>query len=158
MCPRSFLLSIAPLIASLAGICVAEEEVSQFKAWGSAGPEFAPLAADWKEVPGEPRKRELPKVSDKDTAQGFLLFQRRPEEEVFQDTVPAWHELGAKLQTFGAQGQYLPLTFSLHALTDLKNCTVTLGDWKGADGTIPKSHIDIRVMRSIRSKENYNGN
>jgi hypothetical protein len=147
------------VIASSIAICTAQDEVPQFKVWGSKGPEFAPVPDGWAQVPGEPRKRELPKLTDKDQAQGFLVFQRRPEEEVFEDTVPAWHEVGAKLQTFAAQGQYVPLTFSVHALEDLKDCAVTLGDWKGPDGELfPKSHVDVRVMRSIRSKANYTGN
>lgn len=156
-----FTLFLSLLITSccLARSYAGEEEVPQFKVWGAAGPEFAPLPAGWAEVPGEPRKRELPKPSDSQTAQGFLVFQRRPEEEVYPDTVPAWHELGAKLQTFGAQGQYLPLTFSIHALDDLKNCQLTLGDWKGANGELfPKSHVDVRIMRPIRSRQNYTGN
>src|SRR5260221_7531702 len=129
-----YLLNLLAVIACAAASCAAQDEVPQFKVWGSSGPEYAPLPAGWTEVPGEPRKRDVPKISDKDQAQGFLVFQRRPEEEVFQDSVPAWHELGAKLQTFAAQGQYVPLTFAIHALDDLKNCAVVIGDWKGPAG------------------------
>lgn len=135
---------------------MAEDAPAQFKAWGTRGPGLPPPPGGWTEVPGVSGGGAQAQPTDADRARGFVLFQRKAFEEIFPDSVPAAHETGVTLKTFAAQGQYEPLTFALFALEDLKNGKVTVGELKNAGGaSIPASHVDVRIVRCIRSKVAY---
>jgi hypothetical protein len=134
----------------------ADEVPSQFQAWGSRGPGLPPLPAGWTEARGETRVRTPPEPTKEEAARGFILFQRPAFEPIYHDTVPAAFERGAKLRAFATQGQYVPLTFAMHALAPLKSVKVTAGALKTKDGeAIPASHIDVRLVMPVRSAVSY---
>src|ERR1700722_15859600 len=108
------ILSAVIIVAACAGLSAAEDLPPQFAAWGSRGPEYPAAPPGWTEVPAEPRRRELPTPTAADTGRGFIVFQRRPFEAIYHDTVPAAFEVGAKLQAFVAPEQYEPLTIGLY--------------------------------------------
>ncbi|MCY3019184.1 MAG: DUF6067 family protein [Planctomycetota bacterium] len=153
------LLNRSLLLASLmfAWSAIAGEEVpSQFQAWGSRGPGLAPVPAGWTEVRAEPRVRSAPDPTQDEVANGFMVFERRPFEPIYLDTVPATFERDVRLQAFAAQGQYEPLSFAVYALTPLKNVQVTAGGLKTKQGgSIPASHLDVRLVMPVRSAVSY---
>ncbi|MBI3831689.1 MAG: hypothetical protein HY291_19365 [Planctomycetes bacterium] len=141
---------------SMSALAAAEDAPAQFKAWGTRGPGLPPLPAGWTEVPAASNKGAQAQPTETDRARGFVLFQRRAFEELYPDSVPAPHETGVALKAFAAQGQYEPLTFALYALEDLKGCKVSVGALKNEGGaSIPASHVDVRIVRCIRSKAAY---
>jgi hypothetical protein len=141
----------ALLIFTCTGLLAAEDVPAQFAAWGTRGPEYPAAPPGYTEVPAEPRHRNPPTPTAEDTARGFVLFQRRPFETIYHDTVPAAFEVGAKLQAFAAQGQYEPLTLALYGLEDLASVSATVDACRGKDGaSISTNQIEIRVVRPVR--------
>ena len=146
-----FRLSALVLAATCAGVVCAEELPPQFAAWGTCGPVLPAAPPGWTNVPAEPRRREPPTPAPEDTARGFIVFQRRPFEPIYHDTVPAPFEIGAKLQAFAAPGQYEPLTIGLYALEQNAQVIVTATDCRSKNGAvITANQIDFRLVRSVR--------
>jgi hypothetical protein len=149
-------LSITAVLAIKMAVATGEESLPQFKAWGTVGHELAPVQPGWVEVPSEPRHRSEPVLTEEEAANGFMVFQRRPFEPIYHDTVSAAFERGVVLQAIAAQGEYEPLTFAIHARKAQKGLRVTCEGLKTRQGAqIPASYFDIRLVRSVRCAVKY---
>ena len=54
---------------------------------------------------------------------GYILFSRNYSEMIFHNSVPTEKD-GLKCVSFGSPGEYIPLTFSVYPLKDLRSAKV----------------------------------
>jgi len=109
--------------------------------------------AKWKRIE-HIETRPLPEPSELDRARGYMVYARHYLEVIYPNTTPRKEELNPTLRIFAAQGEYEPVTFTVYPLRDLKSCTVSATELKGA-GVIPQSNIEIRSVRYMLARPNY---
>jgi hypothetical protein len=101
----------------------------------------------WPEVQDEAQK---PKTvfTDEEQRRGYVVFGRPYVQQVFYYTVPAAEERIGELSAFAAQGQYEPITFSVHALKELKEVKAEVSALAGPGGSaLAPQSFDVRVVR-----------
>ena len=132
----------------------------QFLVWGKKGPGYDYFAAlkapaEFKEISPETNTADpaLEGQMAKDAeAMGYLLFPKHHLEQVFPSTAPFLPELGRPMRQFSTPGQYVPMTFCVRALRDLRGVCVSADPMRsGNGGVIPANHIDVRTMKCILS-------
>ena len=85
-----------------------------------------------------------PQLNETQKKQGYVVFTRPMEEDIFPDTKPVNDEMTDFISTSGAAGTVEPLTFALRAYKDFGYMTVTAGDFKTDDGKmIPATAIQV---------------
>ena len=109
----------------------------------------------WKEVPREDRN-PAPQWSEAEKARGFACYTRPWADPIWPRHVPLQHEIDAPVRAFAAPGEYEPLTFALHALKPLERVEITLSAFTNATTVIPREACDLRVVRAMYVRPNYN--
>jgi hypothetical protein len=112
------------------------------------------VAAKWKETK-HTEDRALPDFSPADRRRGYALFARHWSEVIYPNTAPRTEELTPLLKTFASLGEYEPVTFTVHPLTDLHRCQVTASALRCGSAAIPSSALDIRSVRYMLVRPNY---
>ncbi|GEM_PF-3433534 len=84
-----------------------------------------------------------------ETARGYVVYAKSYLSEVYPRTTPQLSQVTASLSGFSARGEIEPITFSIYALEDLSDVSVSVSDLKGPDGSTISSHnLDVRAVRS----------
>ncbi len=113
----------------------------------------------WREAP-PPGTAPEPRWTEKQRQDGLALFARPWVEPVWPDHLPLAHELDAPVRAFAAQGEYEPLTFTLHPLKDFSEISLTVGELRctagGQQYSIAGDQLDIRFVRYMFVRPNYN--
>lgn len=112
------------------------------------------VAQKWKETK-HVEDQPLPAFSQADRQRGYVLFARHWSEVIYPNTAPRPGELNPVLKLFASLGEYEPVTFTVHPLTDLHGCRVTAGDLRCDTAVIPRTALDIRAVRFMRVRPNY---
>lgn len=73
-------------------------------------------------------------ATSSDRARGFILWHRNPFRYVYPDSAPAPSDVTAGISVRMAQDEYEPATFSLYALRDLGDVTISVSALTGDDG------------------------
>ena len=115
--------------------------------------------AKWKNTP-RPNTTPEPQWTEKQKRDGLAVYTRPWAEPVWPDHFPRQHELDAPVRAFASQGEYEPLTFTLHPLTSFSNVTFGIaGGLVTTAGTqrarIPAEAIDVRFVRYMNVRPNY---
>lgn len=115
--------------------------------------------AKWKERP-KPCTLPEPKWNEKQREDGIAVFSRPWNEPVWPDHLPQQHELDAPVRAFASQDEYEPLTFTLHALKNFNNISVSIKELihtsSSAKPYISEDNIDLRFVRYMYVRPNYN--
>jgi hypothetical protein len=92
---------------------------------------------------------DCPKLSDAIKAgQNVLFFQRPPLEQVFENYVPQEAEINNQFNYQAPPGEFETLFFNVYSRIDLNHVRVTYTDFHGAQGTIPRADLDLRVVKN----------
>ena len=83
-----------------------------------------------------------------DQQRGFILWHRDPFLYVRPNSAPGGPDVLSEVSIRMAQGEYEPATFSLYALQDLDDVTVTVGDLQDGNGNRLDAP-DLRVVRTV---------
>jgi hypothetical protein len=78
---------------------------------------------------------------------GFILFSRDYTRVQFSQIVPHADERAVKLDIIAAQEEREPVVLSLHALRDLKDVSVSVGELRMGKAIIPDYAIEVRSVR-----------
>ena len=117
------------------------------------------VLASWKIVP-RPDPSPEPVWTEQQRQDGVAVYARPWCEPVWPDHKPRQHELDAPVRAFAAQGEYEPMTFTLHALRAVTNVDVRLSAMVCTNGRtrieIPAEDIDLRAVRYMYVRPNYN--
>jgi len=144
-------LAVTTAIAAFGHIAMAAVP-AQFTAWGTKAPPFPPVPAGWTRALGPAASTPAMKFTTEDRKRGYVLFARDPLTPVSTDAAPGRSERLQNLFTVAAQGEYVPISFAIHALRPLQQLRVTVSPLRSASGAvIPADHIDIRVVRPVRT-------
>ncbi|MBM3476662.1 MAG: hypothetical protein FJX75_25600, partial [Armatimonadetes bacterium] len=145
-------LALAAMVAAIAlqrSAVAAPPE--QFTAWGTAGAELPPAPEGWREAAAPPEALPALVPTAEEQAKGYVLFARDPFTPIPPNCVPAPSERTTELKTFCARGEYEPLSFGIHALSNLRGLRVEVSQLTApGDAVIPADHIDVRVVRCVR--------
>jgi len=161
-------------VAPATGDSPAAEVPELFKVWGKIGPDVryriatqgeidtgakrgqtAEYVRNLYDVRAWPEKQtpgQCPNTTftDAEKKQGYVLFARHYMDRVFPYTIPHASERISEVRTFAAQGEYEPLTFSIHAINELKDVKVEISDLSSggaAPVVLAKEHLDVRAIR-----------
>lgn len=127
----------------------------QFQAWGTAGPEFPPAPAGWREEIWKPEGLPPLTPTVEEQRRGCVTFKRDPFSEIDPNSPPAPAERVTNLFAFATPGEYEPVTLAIHALEDLRGVSVGLGELRATNGSkIPPDFLDVRLARSVRVPAN----
>ena len=86
--------------------------------------------------------------TDQERRDGYVLFTRPYVDPVYTYTVPEAAERTSDLAVFAAQGQYEPITFSVHALKDLKEVGAEVSSLAGpGEEVLGRANFDVRIVR-----------
>ena len=149
---RSVRLTLAALL--IIGTCASA-------AMAGAPEAFKVLAATGK--PGKPMKTEggpdpagdanegALAATDKDRANGYVLFARDLHDPVHFNTMPRPDERASKLTLAAARGEFEPVMLGIAALEDLSGVRAVIGPLRSAkDAMIPADQIDIRYGTTLQ--------
>lgn len=120
-----------------------------FSVWAEAGPEFPAVPEGWR---GE-AKPEVPSgfaAADRDRERDFVLFARDYARAVGPYAQPDGDERIGELRAFVTPGEYEPISFVVHALEDIQDLRLAVGDLVAASGRISSAQIDPRWVRYVR--------
>lgn len=81
--------------------------------------------------------------------QGFMLFRRPANEDIFPESRPQAGERIDALKAFGAPGQTVAAHFSLYPLRDLGEIQVRLNGLRRGREAIGAEAVEVRVVRYI---------
>ena len=107
--------------------------------------------AKWREDV-RPPAGPAPTLTAADRARGFCIWHRHWAVPIYPWTNPTPQELNPTLRVFAAPGEYEPMTFTVRPLHALKRASITLT----AIGPVPADRIEVRKVRYLRARPNYN--
>ncbi len=82
--------------------------------------------------------------------QGYVVYQRKASDEVFENSAPRRGELTLALETLITAGEKRHVQFAIYAIRDLGMVRITVTDLVSAGGgRIDKKAIDVRIVKSI---------
>ncbi|MFQ5810666.1 MAG: hypothetical protein ACE5JM_13715, partial [Armatimonadota bacterium] len=112
---------------------------------------------EWEKWSEEPHVDDtpMPDISAADERRGYLVHHRHYLEPVYPNTVPLAHALNPSLRAFASPGEYEPLTFTVHPLTELNGARVEVTDLRSGRDVIAAERIDIRRVRYMLARPNY---
>jgi hypothetical protein len=143
------LTAVVALAALRCGVVAAPPE--QFAVWGTAGPDLPSAPDGWTEVASPPEGLPALVPTAAEQTRGYVLFARDPFMPMPYNCVPASSERTRQLRAFCARGEYESLSFGIHALQDLREVNVSVGELRSDTGaTIPADQTDVRVVRCLR--------
>jgi len=112
----------------------------------------------WKII-SRPDPSPEPVWSGRQRQDGVAVYARPWCEPVWPDHKPRQHELDAPVRAFASQGEYEPMTFTLHALRAVTNVDVRLSALVCSNGLtsaeIPVEDIELRAVRYMYVRPNY---
>ncbi len=92
---------------------------------------------------------DCPKLSDGiRPGKNVLFFQRPAFEQVYENYVPKEAEINTQFNYQAPKGEYETIFFNVYSRIDLNNVNVTYTDFQGSNGTIPKTNLDLRVVKN----------
>jgi hypothetical protein len=92
---------------------------------------------------------DCPKLSDSIQPGEKVLFYQRPAfEPVYENYVPQEAEIHTQLNYQAPKGEYKIIFFNVYSRIDLNKVKVTYTEFQGAHGTIPKTDLDLRVVKN----------
>jgi hypothetical protein len=92
---------------------------------------------------------DCPKLSeDIKPGEKVLFFQRPAFEPVYENYVPLETEISPQLNYQAPKGEYETIFFNVYTRQDLNKVRVTYTDFQGSKGTIPKTNVDLRVVKN----------
>jgi hypothetical protein len=93
-------------------------------------------------------KNVLKTPTSQEKERGYIIFVRNYLDRIFHNTVPVEGDK-QEIKTFGSPGEYIPITFAIYPLKELKGVTVKLNSLEYNGSKIGKENIDIRVARHM---------
>jgi len=88
-------------------------------------------------------------ASADETVRGYVVYAKSYLSEVYPRTTPQPSQVTASLSGFSSRGEIEPVTFSIYALEDLSDVSVSVSDLKGpGESTIGTHNLDVRAVRS----------
>ena len=88
-------------------------------------------------------------ASADETARGYVVYAKSYLSEVYPRTTPQPSQVTASLNGFSTRGEIEPVTFSIYALEELRDVSVSVSDLKGPGGSaISSRNLDVRAVRS----------
>jgi hypothetical protein len=82
-------------------------------------------------------------------SQGYVVFTKNYLDIIYPTTQPRRAEVVNQVSLFSAQGEYEPVTFSVHALKKLDNLRVSVSRLSNGSNTINANCIDLRSVRCV---------
>jgi len=76
---------------------------------------------------------------------GYILFSRNYSEMIFHNSVPTEKD-GLKCVSFGSPGEYIPLTFSVYPLKDLRSAKVSSSGLSSGKDNIGPENFEARTV------------
>ena len=119
---------------------------------------FSALAADTAEQKEEarPRAMVIPWLDEAAREKGFLWYADTPTGDFRGDEVPRTAELSTPFRAFAAGDEYEPISFVVHAFSDLKDLQIEFSDLRSKSrNVIPTSQMDLRATRVDSVKDEY---
>ena len=103
--------------------------------------------------------KPLPPLTGQSLKRGYLLWKTHWMDLVFPNSKPVKDPGSIQLECFAAKGEFEPVTFALHSLTELKNVSLVLtNSLKNNNGEAFKGEIDIRQTRYLDKRStNFQG-
>ena len=124
-----------------------------FSTWAKTGPQFPGVPEGWQE--------ELPRSSgtalqpsEEEQKLGFVVFARDYAAPVGPHDVPLAAERVSEVRAFAAQGEYEPISFGVHALSNIKSLSLGVGEFRSPGGAIAPPQVDVRWVRCVRQITN----
>ncbi|MFC2149313.1 glycoside hydrolase domain-containing protein [Candidatus Auribacterota bacterium] len=77
----------------------------------------------------------------------FRIYSITPFIKATYDYLPSETEKCESVHVSGTPGEYEPATFSIYALSDLSDLSVSVSDLAGRSRKIPMEYIDVRVVK-----------
>lgn len=77
-----------------------------------------------------------------------LFFQRPAFEQIYENYVPKEMEISNKFHYQATKGEYDTIFFNVYSRIDLNKVNVNYTDFQGDNGTIPKTNLDLRVVKN----------
>jgi hypothetical protein len=81
-------------------------------------------------------------------SEDILFFEKPAFEGVFEGTIPYESEITDVMDYRIAKNEFESLFFNVYSRLDLGNVDVSLSDFVGPQGTIPKENAEIRVVKN----------
>jgi hypothetical protein len=92
---------------------------------------------------------DCPKLSDGiHPGEKVLFFQRPAFEPVYENYVPQEVEIHTQLNYQAPKGEYETIFFNVYSRINLNKVKVTYTEFQGTHGTIPKTNLDLRVVKN----------
>ena len=100
-----------------------------------------------------------PTLNEAQRKQGYVIFSRSVEDDIYPDTRPVADELTDFVSAAGAAGTMEPMTFAIRAYRDFGDVKVSAGDFKTDDGkVIPSGAIQVGYVSNRLLRMDLNGN
>jgi hypothetical protein len=97
-----------------------------------------------------PTNTTLPSLTSEEANRGYVIFRQNYLEEIYPRTRPLQEELTDSISTFCSIGEYEPVTFAVHAFTDMTGVTVQVDDLVGPAGVrLDARNIEVRTVRCL---------
>lgn len=99
-------------------------------------------------IAGVSRAAEAPSTEKQAHFNGLIFVTPAMTNDILLPTnLPDFRYRSNEISIFAAPGEYEPATFSIYAMTELKDVTVEAGVLKGVTKNIPAPAVDIRVVK-----------
>ncbi len=116
-----------------------------------------PVRKQWKYDP-RPCTTPEPHWNDRQKEDGIAVYTRNWASPIWSDHFPLESELDAPVHAFASLGESEILNFSLYALQEFEQVSISVGALQGPKENIfiPASEIDVRYVRYMYVRPNYN--
>jgi len=99
-----------------------------------------------------------PALNQTQRNQGYVLFSRAVDEDIFPNTKPKTEELTNSINAVGAAGTIEPLSIAIRAYKDFGTVKMTATDFKTNDGkTIPSGAIKVGYVSNRLTRVGMDG-
>jgi len=137
--------------ASYAAGASGDDGIQQFRAWAEQASPYPDIPSGWALSEEKNRKTIADSVKRQGRHAGYIIFSRPSCELISLGTIPETSDVTHSINTYVAQNEYEPFTFSVHALRDLREVNITVGRIKDGDGNIfGENMFDVRSVGFVR--------
>jgi len=112
-----------------------------------------PVTAVLNNPPNEPLAAS---PTPQEQQRGYVLWQRQPFNYVYPNSAPGGSDVASEVVVRMASGEYEPATFSIYALQDLAQVTISVSEL--ADGGVTLNAPEIRVVKTVPRLTSVSGN
>ena len=115
------------------------------------------IRKNWKYDP-KPCTTPEPQWDEQAKANGLALYTRNWATPIWPDHYPLQSELNAPVRAFASLDESEILNFALYALKEFEEVSISVGNLQGPGALdfIPASEIDVRYVRYMYVRPNYN--